>query len=89
MVVPATRSVQAIDGGEDRDGDGTTPYTCADSKNLIRAQSVHLKHTNHSTSRALEMSQPSSERLNDEVANHLEHFCSWCTAKPRQILGKM
>jgi uncharacterized 2Fe-2S/4Fe-4S cluster protein (DUF4445 family) len=26
---------------------------------------------------------------NDVRANILEHLCSWCTAKPRQILGKM
>ena len=28
-VVPATRSARAVDGGEDGDGDGTAPYTCA------------------------------------------------------------
>ena len=28
-MVPATRSARTIDGGEDRDGDGTAPYISA------------------------------------------------------------
>jgi hypothetical protein len=43
-MVPATSSARAVDDGED--GDGTTPYACADSKKLIRAQFVHLNQKN-------------------------------------------